>query len=274
MTKTKKKSKATTEIAQHTTTSETVKIRPRKRLQTSDTKAQSIRVQKVEEKENVAITLRPLPLANLDELFKIWDSDKRIPTVESRREWAAARNVAPQDVHRFFSRQKALAKKARRGLPKGTYTLSVGIPPVIKHEEEAPRSKPRRQAVRSNVKAEMLETPLSSDDFYVPTSETLIDLAQKEQKIVFEETKNSPLPPSSPLEPSSPTPSFNALSSILLFSPSLSHRLDFRKDHPDQGWCCQNRTPSSEASLTCILCTRGSIIPIHLMLQLTFSIQN
>lgn len=272
---TKRKSRSTIEIAQHTTTSEAVKIRPRKRLKTTATEVQPTKLPKVEEKENVAITLRPLPAANLYELYNIWDSDKRIPTVESRREWAAARNVASQDVHRFFSRQKALAKKARQGLPKGTYTLSVGTPPVIKQEEEVYRTKPRRQAIRSDVKAEIFETPLNSDDCHAPTSETLVALPQKEQKNVFYQTRNlSSLPPSSPPAPSSPTPDSNALSSILLFSPSLSHHPHGTKNDLDQSWCCQNHTSSSEATLTCVLCTRGSTILTHAMLKLTFDLKN
>ncbi|KAG6889340.1 hypothetical protein C0995_001748 [Termitomyces sp. Mi166 len=255
-----KKSKSTTKNAQHMSTSEAVKIRPKKRLNTMTT--QPTKIQKVEEKENVPIVLRPLPLANLDELYKIWDADRRIPTVESRREWAAARNVAPQDVHRFFSRQKALVKKARKGLPKGTYTLPIGTPPVIKQEEEAPRSILRRKAVLLNVKTEKLETPLNSDDSYVPTSDTLVASPQQEQKNVIQKAGNSsPLPPTSPPPPSSLTPE----PSILLFSPSLPHRPRPTENNSEHTWCYQGRASSPETSLACALCTPGSFSTTHHM---------
>ncbi|KAG6823538.1 hypothetical protein H0H93_003453, partial [Arthromyces matolae] len=108
--------------AMHTATSESVKIRPRKQLKTSVTTTtitttRKTKIPKVEDDADPSV-LRPMPLANLDELFAIWANDMRIPTVESRRKWAAARNLAFQDVHRFFWRQKAQLKKSNKSLPK------------------------------------------------------------------------------------------------------------------------------------------------------------
>ncbi|KAF8060636.1 hypothetical protein FPV67DRAFT_1369216, partial [Lyophyllum atratum] len=66
--------------------------------------------------------------AHLDELATIWALDKRTPTVKSRRAWAAARHLKPEDVHRWWSRRKHLAKKSREHIPSGTYDLPIGTP--------------------------------------------------------------------------------------------------------------------------------------------------
>lgn len=69
--------------------------------------------------------------AHLDELSAIWDDDKRLPTPQSRRAWALARNLKPEIVHRWWYRRKQIAAKTGTKLPKDTYELPVGTPPVI-----------------------------------------------------------------------------------------------------------------------------------------------
>ncbi|KAJ7125619.1 hypothetical protein C8R43DRAFT_1029596, partial [Mycena crocata] len=69
--------------------------------------------------------------AHFDELALIWPADPRIPSPESRRAWALARNLAPSNVHKWFQRRRPIAKKLRLKIPNDTYELPVGNPPVI-----------------------------------------------------------------------------------------------------------------------------------------------
>ncbi|KAJ6509055.1 hypothetical protein C8R45DRAFT_759799, partial [Mycena sanguinolenta] len=70
-----------------------------------------------------------LALAHFDELYAIWPADPRIPSVESRRAWALARNVNPSYVHTWFQRRRPIAKKLKMRIPSETYELPVGNPP-------------------------------------------------------------------------------------------------------------------------------------------------
>ncbi|KAG6817563.1 hypothetical protein H0H87_006940 [Tephrocybe sp. NHM501043] len=250
MAKVKKTTEPTQNVTQHTSTSKSVKLRPRKRATGGTINTQSTRFQKVEEKGNTRPITRSLCLAHLDELYRIWDEDKRIPTVESRREWAAARNIVPQDVHRFFSRQKYRLKKSHRCIPKGTYDMVVGIPPVIKEEEEVSAIKPRGRKPRSTAKIEAQDVYIQSK---VPTSDTLVALPSpvKKEHIVQELRFSSPLPPSSPLAPSSPTPDSDPDTHTLLVFPSVPPQPQppitaSAEDAPV--WCHQDLNQKMEAS--------------------------
>lgn len=66
--------------------------------------------------------------AHKAELEDIFTQDKRLPTVESRRAWANARNINPASVHAWFSRKRYHAT-ARLGLtiPEGTYSLPLSL---------------------------------------------------------------------------------------------------------------------------------------------------
>ncbi|KAJ6584738.1 hypothetical protein B0H19DRAFT_1106328 [Mycena capillaripes] len=75
-------------------------------------------------------TGRPAPV-HLDELFAIWPADPRIPSVESRRKWALARNITPSYVHTWWQRRRPAAKRLKLKIPKDTYELPVGTPPVV-----------------------------------------------------------------------------------------------------------------------------------------------
>ncbi|KIK64024.1 hypothetical protein GYMLUDRAFT_111447, partial [Collybiopsis luxurians FD-317 M1] len=75
-----------------------------------------------------------LPLANIDELDKIWNADKRLPTLPSRRAWAEARNLQPSEVNFWFWRKRTSAKAKGIALASGYYHLPVGTPPCIKDE--------------------------------------------------------------------------------------------------------------------------------------------
>jgi hypothetical protein len=96
--------------------------------------------------------LTGLSPVHLQELWDEWKSENRVPTVASRRAWAAARKVSPHHVHSWFSRRKTQANKAGRTLAEGTYVLSVGSPPeardfvAVKKEPwpETPAEKKRK----------------------------------------------------------------------------------------------------------------------------------
>lgn len=76
------------------------------------------------------------------ELVEIWKNDKRIPSVDSRRRWAAARNLKPERVHAWFSIKKNKLSPSER--PTETYELDVGTPPelstVVVKQEPKPES--------------------------------------------------------------------------------------------------------------------------------------
>ncbi|KAG1736638.1 uncharacterized protein EDB91DRAFT_1012979, partial [Suillus paluster] len=70
----------------------------------------------------------PIPFlspAILEELWVIWKSDPRVPTIASRRAWAASRNISPMRIDNWFSLRKAQAKKTRQPISNETYELSL-----------------------------------------------------------------------------------------------------------------------------------------------------
>ncbi|KAJ7046620.1 hypothetical protein C8F04DRAFT_1172520 [Mycena alexandri] len=82
-----------------------------------------------------ALTGRLQPV-HFDELYAIWPADPRLPSVDSRRAWALARNVTPTYVHNWFNRRRPVAKRLRLTIPKETYELPVGTPPVVIVKDE------------------------------------------------------------------------------------------------------------------------------------------
>ncbi|KAJ7935428.1 hypothetical protein B0H13DRAFT_475185 [Mycena leptocephala] len=114
-----------------------------------------------------------LALVHFDELFAIWPADPRIPSVESRRAWALARNITPSYVHAWFQRRRPAAKKLKLKIPDETYELPVGTPPVVpivikdepvESEVPAPtnESAPKKTKKKANVKieADVIVTPM------------------------------------------------------------------------------------------------------------------
>ncbi|KIL65285.1 hypothetical protein M378DRAFT_32591, partial [Amanita muscaria Koide BX008] len=67
-----------------------------------------------------------IPPVHLEELAAIWDADKRMPSASSRRAWALARRLRPDQVNNWFYRKKGAAKKNGIVLPRETYELPVG----------------------------------------------------------------------------------------------------------------------------------------------------
>ncbi|KAK7061117.1 hypothetical protein VNI00_000853 [Paramarasmius palmivorus] len=82
-------------------------------------------------------TLQGIPKVNILELEFIWELDHRIPSLRSRRDWALARNLDPQNVHRWFWRKRSYARSKGIDVPPESeiYDLEIGVPPVIEPEK-------------------------------------------------------------------------------------------------------------------------------------------
>ncbi|EIM82294.1 uncharacterized protein STEHIDRAFT_114235 [Stereum hirsutum FP-91666 SS1] len=74
--------------------------------------------------------------AHRSQLSLVWIREPRVPSIESRRAWALAKNVNPKAVNDWFWRRKAGAK--RRG------SLGVGVGGVEVVDEEAPENTQER----------------------------------------------------------------------------------------------------------------------------------
>ena len=73
------------------------------------------------------------------QLKRAWAILPRVPTVDSRRAWAKARNVAPIAVHSWFNQRKRRAKNYSHPIGEGTYELDVGNPNDCLDTNEEPR---------------------------------------------------------------------------------------------------------------------------------------
>ncbi|TFK17938.1 hypothetical protein FA15DRAFT_710342 [Coprinopsis marcescibilis] len=74
---------------------------------------------------------QPLHVLHFEELARAWDKDLRIPTVASRKAWAAARGMNPVNVHSWWYRCRHVVKKLRIKILLETYDIDVGTPPDI-----------------------------------------------------------------------------------------------------------------------------------------------
>ncbi|KAF9028869.1 hypothetical protein BDZ89DRAFT_1133318 [Hymenopellis radicata] len=119
-----------------------------------------------------------IPLANLEELATIWSKDARIPTVESRKAWCAARNLDYGQVNRQFWWKKSAKMKANKenvkGPRGGCYALPVGTPPVtvVKQEEEEEDTRLGAET-DAPVKIELPDLLLPPSSPLIPSSDTL-----------------------------------------------------------------------------------------------------
>ncbi|KAG2034703.1 hypothetical protein BDR03DRAFT_826045, partial [Suillus americanus] len=66
-----------------------------------------------------------ITLAARKELWVIWKSDPRVPTVASRHAWAASRNVSALRVDHWFGARKSRAKKLGQPISNDSYELSL-----------------------------------------------------------------------------------------------------------------------------------------------------
>ena len=73
----------------------------------------------------------------LEELWSIWRTDPRVPSVRSRRSWAISRNANPRLVDHWFCRRRTCAKKAGQPISDETYDLPLdpGLLIAPKREE-------------------------------------------------------------------------------------------------------------------------------------------
>lgn len=101
-----------------------------------------------------------IKLVHLMALNAIWEADKRLPTLSSRREWSLSRGIKPSLVNQYFWRQRARARKGKSRFyvpdDSDNYDLPVGTPeqeeatpePHVKQEEEEPSPEPARRIKR------------------------------------------------------------------------------------------------------------------------------
>jgi hypothetical protein len=117
----------------------------------------------------------------LEELWSIWKANPRVPSIESRRLWAASRNASPHLVDSWFLRRRTGAKKADQPLLDGSYDLSLDQPAA-----------PRREPSAAPVEPEQVEAipDLSSDDTlaYPPDDNKLKDMDASSDTIFDEDT--------------------------------------------------------------------------------------
>ncbi|KAK0495576.1 hypothetical protein EDD18DRAFT_1392320 [Armillaria luteobubalina] len=77
-----------------------------------------------------------IPRANLEELVAIFEKDKRLPSVMSRRAWCKARKLEYGFINKWWWRRRSAAVKEGYNLVNEMYELPVGTPPEIVEEEE------------------------------------------------------------------------------------------------------------------------------------------
>ncbi|PBK88888.1 hypothetical protein ARMGADRAFT_1033507 [Armillaria gallica] len=77
-----------------------------------------------------------IPRANLEELLAIFEKDKRLPSVTSRRAWCKARKLDYGFINKWWWRRRSAAVKEGYNLVNEMYELPVGTPPEIVEEEE------------------------------------------------------------------------------------------------------------------------------------------
>ncbi|KAL1721511.1 hypothetical protein EV715DRAFT_288257 [Schizophyllum commune] len=92
-----------------------------------------------EHKSPKRYTYTHLPPFIAHQLAEIWTADRRLPTPESRKRWALARDVDPVRVHNWWYRRKKVAKGLGVVIPEGNYELSVGDPVGEKERWERER---------------------------------------------------------------------------------------------------------------------------------------
>lgn len=103
------------------------------------------------------IVYKHLPEHVSRELSAIWEADRRIPTVESRRRWALARGVGPVRVHNWWYRRRKVAKTLKVSIPPDSYELLVGDPDATRAKyvaeiEQAKRDLEKEEATKDDAK--------------------------------------------------------------------------------------------------------------------------
>lgn len=103
------------------------------------------------------------------ELWAIWKSEPRVPTVASRYAWAVSRNADPTRVHHWFCSRRRCAKEAGQLISHETYELSLeprAVPVTLEAKKDiiSPTSSSSSWPV---CYSKMTDVDLSSDDTLV-----------------------------------------------------------------------------------------------------------
>ena len=108
------------------------------------------------------------------QLMRAWATLPLVPTVNSRRVWAKARNLSPSAVHAWFNTRKRRAKVHNQPIGEGTYDLPVGDPDdgLDINEEIRPDAFLLSPAADSSLSTPSLvpHSPISITSSYVPGS--------------------------------------------------------------------------------------------------------
>jgi len=126
------------------------------------------------------------------QLMRAWATLPLVPSVNSRRVWAKARNLLPSAVHAWFNTRKRRAKVHNQPIGEGTYDLPVGDPDdgLDINEETRPDAFLLSPAADSSLSTPSLvpHSPISITSGYVPGSSppspTVLTVSAKKPKKV------------------------------------------------------------------------------------------
>lgn len=184
----------------------------------------------VESDSDAVPQFQSIHVVHFAELNALWELDRRIPSITSRKAWADARNLKPQNVHSWWYRRRILARKLKIKIPLGNYELEIGTPPEI----PPPATKPDPEVeslldtlsdtARSSTGMAVSSDNLPPTSYFVEKNPYFEALASEMSAYIRSSSpvcpslvqesfsrSSSPLPPSSPPLSSSPS-EFVALS--------------------------------------------------------------
>ncbi|CAL1702957.1 unnamed protein product [Somion occarium] len=96
-----------------------------------------------------------------EELEIIWNSDKRTPSLASRKAWSVARGIDHKVVNGWFSHKRHHAvHRYGQSVPKGTYELHPGAPKGQHHNtDKLTRTRKERDLTQLKIKRERASSP-------------------------------------------------------------------------------------------------------------------
>ncbi|KAL1661032.1 hypothetical protein GGF50DRAFT_118346 [Schizophyllum commune] len=133
-------------------------------------------------------TYTHLPPFIAHQLAEIWAADRRLPTPDSRKCWALARDVDPVRVHNWWYRRKKVAKGLGVVIPEGNYELSVGDPVGEKErwererEEALSRIERERQERQEKDERERMEKEVREEQERTQREEA-VAMEKREEKL-------------------------------------------------------------------------------------------
>lgn len=128
--------------------------------------------------------------AHILELQEIWILDKRMPTADSRRAWATARNLGTRNVSNWFYRKQRTAKTAGIELLTDTYELPIGTPPMLLNPPASETIKKKKLDTEPARKKRKIEPKIKTED---PASDdTLVLNLPSDSSTLYDPSSNGP----------------------------------------------------------------------------------